>query len=494
MISNILLVEDEPLIREAFALRLSERGYVVQTARSGEEGLALLRSSPPDILVLDMVMPGLSGLDLLKEVREADLEIPVILLTARGTVKDAVEAMRLGAFDFVTKNIDLDELLLSLSNAARFLSLSREARYWTGRESGRYALERMVAESPAGAALRDQLAGLAPNDRVTVLLQGDTGSGKEYVAKVLHYNGPSGDRPFIEVDCPAIPAELFESELFGYEKGSFTGASGRRIGLVELAEGGTVLLDEIGDLPLPLQAKLLRVIEERTIRRVGGGAPFPVNVRFMAATHRDLRSAVREGRFREDLFYRLNVVTLSIPPLRERSEDIVPLAERFLHQSAQTFRKKILRLSPASQRLLRDHTYPGNIRELSNLIERAVLFCGGSQLEAVHFPSDLRAGGAPPLLVSSAPPSPEDPNLLSFPFRMGEDTLEGIERRLIADVLARAGGNKSRAAEFLGISRWALDRRLKGERESGESKKTAEGSAMPSPSSGSSRQTLSGER
>ncbi len=483
MISTILLVEDEPLIRESFALRLSERGYIVSTAKSGEEGLSLLRSSPPDILVLDMVMPGLSGLDLLKEVRAGDLEIPVILLTARGTVKDAVEAMRLGAFDFVTKNIDLDELFLSLSNAARFLSLSREARYWTGRESGRYALERMVAESPAGAALRDQLAGLVPNDRVTVLLQGETGSGKEYVAKVLHYNGPSGDRPFIEVDCPAIPAELFESELFGYEKGSFTGASGRRIGLVELAEGGTVLLDEIGDLPLPLQAKLLRVIEERTIRRVGGGAPFPVNVRFMAATHRDLRIAVKEGRFREDLYYRLNVVTLSIPPLRERSEDIVPLAERFLHQSAQTFRKKILRISPASQRILREYTYPGNIRELSNLIERAVLFCGGTQLEAVHFPADLRSGGSPSLLLPSPDPSPEDPHLLSVPFRMGEDTLEGIERRLIADVLARSGGNKSRAAEFLGISRWALDRRLKGEREAEESRKTGEDSPMPHPSS-----------
>lgn len=493
MISTILLVEDEPLIREAFALRLSERGYVVQTAKSGEEGLALLRTSPPDILVLDMVMPGLSGLDLLREVRAADLEIPVILLTARGTVKDAVEAMRLGAFDFVTKNIDMDELFLSLSNAARFLSLSREARYWTGRESGRYALERMVAESPAGSELRDQVAGLAPNDRVTVLLQGETGSGKEYVAKVLHYNGPSGDRPFIEVDCPAIPSELFESELFGYEKGSFTGAARRRIGLVELAEGGTVLLDEIGDLPLPLQAKLLRVIEERTIRRVGGGAPFPVNVRFMAATHRDLRIAVREGRFREDLFYRLNVVTLSIPPLRDRREDIVPLAERFLHQSAQTLRKKVLRISPSAQRLLRDYVYPGNIRELSNLIERAVLFCGGTQLEPVHFPPELRDGGGTPLFLSSSAPSPEDPRLLSLPFRMGEDTLEGTERRLIAEVLARSGGNKSRAAESLGISRWALDRRLKGEREAEEAKPTGEtppSSKAPGPAS---RRSASGE-
>ncbi len=463
---NVLLVEDEESIREAFALGLSERGYVVQTSRNGEEGIQLFRTTPPDILVLDMVMPGMSGLDVLKEVRTEDPDIPVIVLTARGTVKDAVEAMRLGAFDFVTKNIDMDELFLSLSNASRFLALSREARYWTGRESGRYALDRMVAESPRSKELRQQVTDLVGNDRVTVLFQGESGTGKEYVAKVLHYNGPSGDRPFIEVDCPAIPAELFESELFGYEKGSFTGAAGRRIGLVELAEGGTVLLDEIGDLPLPLQAKLLRVIEERTIRRVGGGPSFPVNVRFMAATHRDLRVAVREGRFREDLFYRLNVVTLEIPPLRERRQDIAPLAERFLHQSTQTFRKTIRRISPEARRLLEDYAFPGNIRELSNLVERAVLFCSGTQLEVAHFPSDLSAGKAPSPQGTLAPEAEENPETLSFSFRPGKDTLEGFERTLIAEIFRQSGGNKSRAAELLGISRWALDRRLmKGARE-----------------------------
>ena len=234
------------------------------------------------------------------------------------------------------------------------------------------------------------------------------------------------------------------------------------------------------------------MIEERTIRRVGGGAPFPVDVRFMAATHRDLRIAVREGRFREDLFYRLNVVTLSIPPLRDRREDIVPLAERFLHQSAQTLRKKVLRISPSAQRLLRDYVYPGNIRELSNLIERAVLFCGGTQLEAVHFPPELRNGGTP-LFLSSTAPSPEDPRLLSLPFRMGEDTLEGTERRLISEVLARSGGNKSRAAESLGISRWALDRRLKGEREAVEKKPAGDSPSSSKASAPPSRRNASGE-
>ncbi len=466
MILNILLVEDEPLIREAFTLRLSERGYEVQTARSGEEGIGILRTSPPDIVVLDMVMPGMSGLDLLKEMRAMSLEIPVIVLTARGTVKDAVEAMRLGAFDFVTKSIDMDDLILSLSNAARFLSLSREARFWTRRESGRYALSRMVAESPAGQDLRQQVAGLVENDRVTVLLHGETGTGKEYIAKVLHYNGPSGERPFIEVDCPAIPAELFETELFGHEKGSFTGATGRRVGLVELAEGGTVMLDEIGDLPLPLQAKLLRVIEERTIRRVGGGAPFPVNVRFMAATHRDLRQQVREGRFREDLFYRLNVVTLTIPPLRERRDDIVPLAELFLHQSSQTFRKKILGLSNNAKRLLEDYPFPGNIRELSNLVERAVLYCKGTILEPGHFSSELRRIEEPSHGSSEAASgATARGDLLHMSYRIGHDTLTQFEHHLITEVLRQVSGNKSQAAAALGISRWALDRRLKGRRE-----------------------------
>lgn len=459
MIANILLVEDEPSIREAFSIKLSEKGYLVQTARNGEESIGMLKKFHPDIIILDMVMTGMSGLDVLKEVRAQDSDIPVIVLTARGTVKDAVEAMRLGAFDFVTKSIDMDELLLSLANATRFLSLSREARYWTGKESERYSLEHMVAESDTSLRLKKQVRDLAGNDQVTVLLQGETGSGKEYVSKVLHYNGPLGNRPFIEVDCPAIPAELFESELFGYEKGSFTGASGKKVGLIELADGGTVLLDEIGDLPLPLQAKLLRVIEERTIRRVGGGAQFPVNVRFMAATHRDLRQAVKNGTFREDLFYRLNVVVLPIPPLRERRKDIIPISEKFLYKSAQIFRKKIHQISPPAKQLLISYDFPGNIRELSNLIERAVLYCSGNQLECEHFPSELQCG-KPLSAEGKHSERHSDQEELSIPFRLGQDSLESHERELIAKILEHSHGKKTLAAKFLGISRWALDRRV----------------------------------
>jgi two-component system response regulator AtoC len=460
MIQTVLLIEDEASIREAYALRLSAKGYDVRTAKNGEEGLELLKKVPPDILILDIVMTGLSGLDVLKEVRSTDVELPVIVLTARGTVKDAVEAMRLGAFDFVTKTIDMDELFIALANVSRFLTLSQEARYWTGRESERFSLERMIAESEAGRNLKKEVRNLALNDQITVLLQGETGSGKEYLSKLIHYNGSRSERPFIEVDCPAIPAELFESELFGYEKGSFTGATSRKVGLLELADGGTVLLDEIGDLPLHLQAKLLRVIEDRKIRRVGGGTQYPINVRFMAATHRDLRQAVKNGDFREDLFYRLNVVSLTVPPLRERREDIVPIAERFLSESAQAFRKDVRHISPSAQDILLSYDFPGNIRELSNLIERAVMFSAGRQLEPRNFPTDmLRGRESPPSGAHSEIRGSED---ISLVYEIGRDSLVDHERRLIRTVLEKSGGNKTLAANRLGISRWALDRRIKG--------------------------------
>ena len=232
---------------------------------------------------------------------------------------------------------------------------------------------------------------MANTDRVTVLLQGETGTGKQYMSRVIHYNSARGQKPCIEVDCPSIPRELFESELFGHEKGSFTGALGRKAGLIEMAEGGTVLFDEIGDLPLPLQAKLLRVIEERTLRRVGGSATIPVDVRFMAATNRNLKEAVAKGEFREDLYFRLNVVTLTVPPLRERGEDIIPLAEQFMARSAVALKKPVRMIGESGKAVLRRYAFPGNVRELGNLIERAVLFCPGDSLEAGNFPADVQA-------------------------------------------------------------------------------------------------------
>ena len=462
---QLLLVEDEPSVREAFALRLTAQGYIVQTAGSGEDALALLRSFEPDILVLDLVMPNLSGLDVLAQVKQTTPNLPVIVLTARGTVKDAVEAMRLGAFDFVAKSIGMDDLQHTLRRATDLLALRRQVQLHSGQDVDRYAIDRVIAKSPVTRLFLQQIRELAKNDRVTILLQGETGTGKQYMGRVIHFNSPRADKPCTELDCPSIPRELFESELFGHEKGSFTGAAGRKCGLIELAEGGTVLFDEIGDLPLPLQAKLLRVLEERTLRRVGGSATIPVDVRFMAATNRDLKEAVSKGEFREDLYFRLNVVTLTVPPLRERGDEIIPLAEQFLARSAIALKKPVRRLGESAQALLRQYHFPGNIRELSNLMERAVLFCQGPTLEAANFPSDVH-GARQSIAAKSAdnlPSSvdPFDPTAVQLSFRVGEQSLNDLEDRIIAEVLRRSDGNKTLAAKQLGITRWMLDRRRK---------------------------------
>lgn len=462
---HLLLLEDEASVREAFALRLRDQGYMVQTAGSGEEALGLLRSFEPDILVVDLVMPNLSGLDVLARVKQQLPVLPVIVLTARGTVKDAVEAMRLGAFDFVAKSIDMDDLLHTLRRATEFLTLQRQVQLHSGQDVARYALDRVVAKSPVTRNFLAQVHELVKNDRVTVLLQGETGTGKQYMGRVIHYNSARAGKPCVEVDCPSIPRDLFESELFGHEKGSFTGATGRKCGLLEMAEGGTIFFDEIGDLPLALQAKLLRVLEERTIRRVGGATNIPIDVRVMAATNRNLKEAVAKGDFREDLYFRLNVVTLIVPPLRERQEDIIPLAEQFLTRSALALKKPVRTLGAGAQSLLRGYHLPGNVRELSNLIERAVLFCGGTTLEAANFPSDVQqtvSASVPAIAV--APPSASDASDSSqvhISFQVGTQSLADLEDRIIEEVLARSGGNKSLAAKQLGVTRWMLDRRRK---------------------------------
>lgn len=462
---HLLLLEDEASVREAFALRLRDQGYMVQAAGSGEEALGLLRSFEPDVLVVDLVMPNLSGLDVLARVKQILPGLPVIVLTARGTVKDAVEAMRLGAFDFVAKSIDMDDLLHTLRRATEFLTLQRQVQLHSGQDAARYALDRVVAKSPVTRTFLAQVHELVKNDRVTVLLQGETGTGKQYMGRVIHYNSLRAGKSCIEVDCPSVPRDLFESELFGHEKGSFTGATGRKCGLVEMAEGGTIFFDEIGDLPLPLQAKLLRVLEERTIRRVGGAANIPIDVRVMAATNRNLKAAVAQGDFREDLYFRLNVVTLTVPPLRDRPEDIVPLAEQFLTRSAVALKKPVRTLGASAQALLHDYDLPGNVRELSNLIERAVLFCGGTTLEAVNFPADVQQTVSASVQALAAAPAPRDqppnPAQIHISFQVGSQSLADLEDRIIEEVLARSRGNKTLAAKHLGVTRWMLDRRRK---------------------------------
>ena len=462
---QILLVEDEESVRQAFSLRLTAQGYLVQPVASGEDALGALKTSEPDILVIDLVMPNLSGLDVLARVKQTMPNVPAIVLTARGTVKDAVEAMRLGAFDFVAKTIDMEDLLHALRRATEVLTLRRQVHLHQGQDAERYALDRLLVKSLVTQSFLTQVRELAHNDRFTVLLQGETGSGKQFMGRVIHFNSPRAEQPCVEVDCPSIPHELFESELFGHEKGSFMGATGRKCGLIEMAEGGTVLFDEIGDLPLPLQAKLLRVLEERTLRRVGGSSNIPIDVRFMAATNRNLKEAVVKGEFREDLYFRLNVVTLTVPPLRDRAEEIIPLAEQFLARSAVALKKPVRTLGDSARGVLRHYRFPGNVRELSNLIERAVLFCHGPALEAAHFPSDVQDAGYSPIGREPAPlpmnDADGDPATVQIAFRVGEVSLTDLEDRIIAEVLERSGGNKTLASKQLGITRWMLDRRRK---------------------------------
>lgn len=460
---SILLVDDERSVREAFALRLADQGYLIDTAGSGEEALSKLQTSSPDLVILDLVMPHMSGIEVLARIRQVEPDLPVILLTARGTVKDAVEAMRLGAYDFIAKSIELNDLLLAIRRVTEFVSVSRRLRHQRGQEAEQYALDRLIARSPAMQAMLQEVRELARNERVTVLLQGETGCGKQFLARVIHWNSPRAEKPCIEVDCPAIPRDLFESELFGHEKGAFSGAAGRKPGLIELADGGSVLFDEIGDLPLALQTKLLRVIEERSFRRVGGTTTMPVDVRFMAATNRDLKDAVAKGEFREDLYFRLNVVTLTVPPLRERQEDILPLAEQFLVRAALGLKKPARTLGDSAREALSRYHFPGNIRELANLIERAVLFCPSPVVEAMHFPAEVQQPrpaqpALPPDSVRQAPMA-SDPSLIRLDFRLGEATLAELEDRIIREVLNRTDGNKTQAAKYLGITRWMLDRR-----------------------------------
>jgi two-component system response regulator AtoC len=460
---TILLVEDQPSVREAYALHLTDLGYVVHTAASGEEALVLLDSLAPDLMVLDLVMPHMTGLEILARVRKAGRDLPVIMLTARGTVRDAVEAMRLGAYDFVAKTIDMEDLQLALQRVTEFLAVTRQVQVQSSRDSERYALNRVIAESAAMKPFMQQVQELSQNEQITVLLQGETGTGKQFMGRVIHFNSSRAQKPYIEIDCPAIPHDLFESELFGHEKGSFTGATGRKCGLIEMGDGGTILFDEIGDLPLVLQTKLLKVLEDRRLRRIGGQNFIPVDVRFMAATNRNLREAVARGEFREDLYFRLNVVKLTVPPLRERPEDIIPLAERLLVQYAIALKKPVRTLGESAKLLLQHYDFPGNVRELGNLMERAVLFCQGSTIEASHFPSDLKeTGGMKPKDSEGIiqPPSAfEDSSQISLSFRVGEHTLMEIEDSVIQQVLAHCEGNKTLAAKQLGITRWMLDRR-----------------------------------
>ncbi|HSA64615.1 MAG TPA: sigma-54 dependent transcriptional regulator [Nitrospira sp.] len=457
MNATIFVTDDEPAIRSALVKRLSKRHHRVLAFESGEALLQALDHEAPDVMLLDVKMPGLSGLETLKACRAKAPFALVIMLTAYGTVQDAVEAMKLGAYDFVIKTVDLDGMDQVLDRALELFTLRRRLSFQNEQDRNQYAMDQLIADSAAMKSLLEQIREVANNPKSTVLLLGETGTGKEFVARVLHHNGSRAAAPFIGVNCTAIPRDLFESELFGYERGAFTGAHQRKLGLLDRAEGGTLFLDEIGDLDLTMQAKLLRVLQERTFRRLGGTTDIAADFRLIAATNRDLKKDIATGAFREDLFFRLNVVALELPPLRQRPEDIFPLSMQSLLHYGHEFGKDVTEIDAEARGLLERYHYPGNIRELQNIIERATIFCKGRTLNASCLPRELRD---PVKQTATALPH-GDGQVIRVEMQVGKHTLGEIEDSIIEESLRIADYNKSLAAKQLGLTRFALDRRLK---------------------------------
>ena len=437
---RIVVIDDEVNAAAALETLLREDGYEVARANDGRAGLQLLEKNEPDVVLTDLRMPGMDGLELLGRIKEIRPETMVILMTAYGTVKTAVKAMKLGAEDYLGKPIDVEELEVVLQKVLEKKSLLAETRGLRQRLEHKYRFDNLVGESPEMLAVFKTIRQVAPA-AASVLLLGESGTGKELFAQALHQNSSRSARPFVKVACAALPETLLESELFGHEKGSFTGAIYTRAGRFEAADGGTLFLDEIGDISPTVQVKLLRFLEQREFERVGGNKTFKVDVRIVAATHRDLRKKVDEGGFREDLYYRLNVIEISIPPLRQRPGDIPLLAQHFLKKYAAANGKEIEGLSDEVMALLLAHRWPGNVRELENALERAVVLATEPQLLPVHFPTLRRLG--------TETPQPGGPAL---GVRIPGSTLADLEREAILRTLEAVGGSTSRAAAVLDIS------------------------------------------
>jgi two-component system response regulator AtoC len=458
-VAHVLVVDDELNIRRVLAAMLKRDGYEVTTAADGEQALAVLARAPVQVVVTDLVMPRLDGLSLLRRVSADYPDVPVIVITAHGTVDSAVAALKAGAFDFITKPFAQEELKKVIAKAARAHELERQNVHGPTSEGEKPPL---VGQSPAMRQVYDLIARVADSPS-TVLVTGESGTGKELVAQALHRGSSRRDKPLIKVNCAAIPKDLVESELFGYEKGAFTGAVGSKPGRFELADGGTLFLDEIGEIPLEMQVKLLRALQESEFERVGGIKTLRVDVRLIAATNRDLKALIVEGRFREDLYYRLNVVPIALPALRERKEDIPLLVQHFVEKYDQRLGKKVERVDDDALQVLMRYPWPGNIRELENLVERSVLFADGPVIGAAQLPDSLREK-VPGLPVPIAAIGPLGAIAAPSGASMKEIVRQAqaeLERELITRALEETGGNVTRAAKRLQISRKSLQVKMK---------------------------------
>jgi two-component system, NtrC family, response regulator AtoC len=450
--ARILVVDDEKLIRWSVGERLQRDGYEVLAAESGEQALDLVAGNAPDLMLLDVRLPGIDGLTTLQRALSLHPDVTVLMMSAHSTVDIAVEAMKHGAIDFLVKPFPFQSLDAAVQRALQTARTRRQIAALTSeRKSGNAALGALVGRSGSMEAIRSMVSRLAASDATTVLIEGESGAGKEVVARAVHFESARAEKPFMQVNCAALPEHLLESELFGHERGAFTDAHTQKRGLFESAEGGSVMLDEIGDLPPGGQAKLLRLLENKTFRRVGGVQELRADVRVLAATNVNLEERVAEGRFRADLFFRLNVVRILMPSLREHVEDIPILAAHFIAKFNQEMKRDVKGVAPAALDVLAAYHWPGNVRELRNVIERAfILHASADEIRPEHLPPELR----------KLPPQKKQEKLVPQVAEQGI-VLEDVEKKLITEAMERANGNQSKAARLLGISRDTLRYRLK---------------------------------
>ena len=464
--SKLLIVDDDRLIRWSLRQKCEEWGYQVVEAEAGEAGLQLAQRESPDLILLDVRMPDITGLEVLDQLKKNGDAPAVIMITADPQLDDVKAALKLGAYDFVGKPLDFDELHITIRNVLETTQLRTQVQSLKGEVRRGAGYSNVVATSPKMIELMNFVRKVAASEATTILIQGESGTGKDLIAKSIHYESNRQEKPFVAINCSAIPETLMEAELFGHEKGAFTDAKQMKKGLFEVADGGTLFLDEIGELSPLLQAKLLRVLEDQVIRRVGGVRDMQVNVRVIAASNRDLEKAVRAGEFRQDLYYRLAIIALFIPPLRDRKEDILPLVEFFIERYNRKFKKSVRGISDATRRLLLGHNWPGNVRELKNCIERGMILEEELFLRPLYLPFSVGESGGPTLFErsSSSDGGVTLPNGRMLPrlyIPEGGTSLEEVEHVLVELAMRQANNNQTHAARLLDISRDALRYKLK---------------------------------
>ena len=453
---SVLIVDDEPLTLCTISRGLTAEGFEVTTAGSGEQGLNTFEEEKPDLVLLDIVLPGIDGVEVLRQIKSESPASIVVMMSAYHMVDRAVEAMKLGAYDYLIKPFHLADLTATLKRASEMLALRVRVRDTVETAKGQYDFGRVVTMNPVMREILEVAKKAAETDHTTILIQGESGTGKGVLACAIHYASPRANQPLLELNCATLPDALLESELFGFEPGAFTDARRRKEGLLERAHGGTLFLDEIGNMSASVQAKLLRVLEEGTFMRLGGTRSIKVDVRLIAATNTNLKDAIADGRFREDLFYRLNVVPIVIPPLRERQEDIVPLALDMVRRFNRELKKNFLGFTPEAAELLEQYYWPGNIRELKNVVERTMILAAEGNIDAASLPEEIRDHEPAP----KADPTFTDGNSFTGDMLV---SLRELEEDYIHKVLAATGNNKTQAAKILGIHPTSLMRRLKKE-------------------------------